>query len=595
MLARSDATGTPKETLLKSDASGYLNLVRLIASDRLRSSLLDTATGNLTLQPAGDITIDPVGNDVLPATNYDINLGALSKKYLTLHAAELWVETLVAQNTIATIGGRILVGPTTTLTRDLAAAATTIYVKHNQMISGDRAYMEANGSVEFFAITSGATSTGTDYSYTVTRNLDGSGANDWYAGDAMFNTGQTGNGFIDQYSIRGVKTASQAGPTIVGNVRLSSTYNDWAERWAVGNLNGLYGYGTNVYGFAAGDPSGVWLAADATNGLRMMNSTQTRLLLSTAGNLRLYDPSGTPVISLDNDGSSYFAGAMTIGTGGEIRQGTGTLGSNYTGLRIWRDTNVGRIGGYNNNVLQWYAGTDGYLYAGGGAAAITRYGYMIQDTPDSPSFTWPFAWGGLHAVNDITAPGTGWKSSLMFGEPTLVYSGSQRFRGWLFQFAGDLASPPVSGEVSEADYCLTIQDAGAHVWKVWHQGNDSSIAKWSSANVWSTAQTFNGGITLGNYKVFSGSEVQFRNAADSANQGVRAKYLYSVDSIWYAAGMHQFRDASSGNYNTMRSKAHYIESSTDPGAGSSALGVWFDGTNFRATLPNGTTKTFTWT
>ena len=47
---------------------------------------------------------------------------ASTRKFLTLHAAELWVETLVAQDTMATIGGRILVGPTTTLTVDLPAS-----------------------------------------------------------------------------------------------------------------------------------------------------------------------------------------------------------------------------------------------------------------------------------------------------------------------------------------------------------------------------------------------------------------------------------------------------------------------------------------
>jgi len=46
--------------VLASDASGYLTLVRLIASDRLRSPLLDTATGqHLTVQPAADLLLDP--------------------------------------------------------------------------------------------------------------------------------------------------------------------------------------------------------------------------------------------------------------------------------------------------------------------------------------------------------------------------------------------------------------------------------------------------------------------------------------------------------------------------------------------------------
>lgn len=108
-------------------------------------SRIESAAGNLTLAPAGDLVLDPVGNDVLPNTNYDINLGALSKKYLALYAAELWVETLVAQDTMATIGGRVLVGPTTTLTEDLPptpdAGSSTMTVKHNQMSQTDRVYM----------------------------------------------------------------------------------------------------------------------------------------------------------------------------------------------------------------------------------------------------------------------------------------------------------------------------------------------------------------------------------------------------------------------------------------------------------------------
>ena len=388
--------------VLASDASGYLNLVRLVLSDRLRTPTIDTASGNLTLQPAGDITIDPVGNDVLPATNYDINLGALSKKYLTLHAAELWVETLVAQNTIATIGGRILVGPTTYLSRDMGTGDTTIYVRHNQMVSGDRAYMEADGSVEFFAITSGPTTiSATEYSYTVTRNLDGTGANAWYAGDAMFNTGQAGNGFIDLYSLRGVKSASQAGPTIVGNIRNSSTFNDWSEAWAIGNLNGLYGYGANTVGvglgkYASGQPN---VVIDPTNGVRLRQYT-------------------TDMIVLDPSGNSYFAGVMTIGTSGEIRQGTGTLGSNYTGLRIWRDSNVGRIGGYASNVLQWYGDTAGNLVAGTGYVTLNASGIDVASYHDSrtstpePGYSDPISSPSAALTYDASDQGDAWYSAI---------------------------------------------------------------------------------------------------------------------------------------------------------------------------------------
>jgi predicted phage tail protein len=278
--------------------------------------------GNLTVAPTGDLIFDPTGNDILPNTNYDLNMGAINKKYLTLHAAELWVETLVAQSTIATIGGRILVGPTNILTSDLTAGATTIYVKYNNLVNGDRVYMEANGSVEFMAITSSAGGVG-PYSYTVTRNLDGTGANAWYAGDALFDTGQTGNGFIDIYSLRGVKAASQYGPAIVGNVRNSATYNDWTECWAIGNLNGVYGYGVTTYGAAFGKYGAAnYLTVDSTNGIRFFDSSNTlrAQLSSSTWTLGLTTDNhiaiSTGHVQIKNGSTVYTdlaAGSLTLG------------------------------------------------------------------------------------------------------------------------------------------------------------------------------------------------------------------------------------------------------------------------------------------
>jgi hypothetical protein len=69
-----------------------------------------------------------------------------------------------------------------------------------------------------------------------------------------------------------------------------------------------------------------------------------------------------------------FTGVLAIGTNGEIRQGTGTLGSNFTGLRVWASGGVGKIAGYNNNTIQWQADTDGRLYAGGTAVKLDATG-----------------------------------------------------------------------------------------------------------------------------------------------------------------------------------------------------------------------------
>lgn len=448
-------------SLLKSDTSGYLQLIRLglgvapsyplhiiettqqarIGYDTNNylavtvvssgSVTLATATsgtgGNLTLDTAGDIIVDPEGNNVRPATAYDVNLGTPLKKYLSLYAAELNVETLVAQDVMATIGGRVLVAPTTFLTADILSTDTTIYTKHNNLAVDDIVRMEAGGFVEFMQIDTGPTDSaelglnmgfeslsgiggiwatwvdvagdGTiaadstirhsgaysckitagasdntyvyqditvlastkylfsffaysgarvrvydnsnsadiiprlyqaigssswergqtffttpigctsiriylycrpslmtpapmyyddihlglaQYSYTVTRNLDGTGANDWASGDAIVNLGNTGDGWIDLYATWGMRDHTQVGPTIAGSVRNSLTFNDWSETWAIGNLHGLYDYGADAFGAAFGkySDSNAWVSVDSTNGFRIMkraSSTDTQL------------------------------------------------------------------------------------------------------------------------------------------------------------------------------------------------------------------------------------------------------------------------------------------------------------------------------
>jgi len=292
-------SATPAVTSLT--ASGAVQGATVTGTTSMTTPTL-TASANLTLSPAGDIITAPTGLDILPGVGYTTNIGMLTNKYLTLHAAELWVETLVAQNTIATIGGRILVGPTTTLTSDLAAADTTMYVKHNQMQSGDRVVLQVDGSLEWLAVT-GSAGGGGPYSYTIARNQDGSGANVWTAGDAVFNSGTTGNGFIDLYSVAGVVAGSTAGPTIVGNVRLSNTFSDIAPRWAIGNLNGTYGYGVTTYGAAFGDNDNAWVKIDPTNGVRIGRAGTTNFQVDAAGNATFV-------------GNGTFGGSVTVGSGG---------------------------------------------------------------------------------------------------------------------------------------------------------------------------------------------------------------------------------------------------------------------------------------
>jgi hypothetical protein len=72
--------------------------------------------------------------------------------------------------------------------------------------------------------------------------------------------------------------------------------------------------------------------------------------------------------------SGSLTGFLTLGSSGGIYQGTGTAASPTTGLKIWNDTGVGRIGAYNAGELQWFNSTTGYLYAGRNETASTTQG-----------------------------------------------------------------------------------------------------------------------------------------------------------------------------------------------------------------------------
>lgn len=337
-------------------------------------------TGNVTI---GDATSDTLtatarlASDLTPSTNYARNLGTVALKYLSLHAAELQVDTLVAQDVMATVGGRVLVAPTTILTADLSSGATSITVKHNNLSTGDRVYLEGNGQVEALAITSGASGSAGAYVYSVTRNLDGTGADTWYAGDAVVSTTP---GFIDIYSTRGVKAGTEIGPTIVGNVRLSSTWNDWAPRWAIGQLQGLYGYGASTYGAAFGDPAGSHVTIDATNGIRfrqsatvlgtlassewVLGSTSTENVRITSSALEMRD--GTTVrASLDGStltlGSASTENVQVTSSGISLRYGSTThaslVGSTLT-LGLMSALNTGRVVIDSDSVdVQWKNGS----------------------------------------------------------------------------------------------------------------------------------------------------------------------------------------------------------------------------------------------
>jgi hypothetical protein len=231
MLHESDAGSNAKYWALDADTGSlYLNLY-----DDTPSALNTAFRLDRTGIVPGDWRWGSLLSTIRCETNGGCSLGSLSKKHLTIHAWELWVQTLVAQNTIATIGGRILVAPTTELTRDVVVADTTIYVKHNQARTNDTLMLQANGLFEKMLVTSNATDcsvsgnctpSGSDFKYTVTRNRDGTGANDWAAGSAALNEGNTGDGYIDIYSDRSATSEGYPGQVVSDGPAVYFRMND---------------------------------------------------------------------------------------------------------------------------------------------------------------------------------------------------------------------------------------------------------------------------------------------------------------------------------------------------------------------------------
>lgn len=343
------------DALLKTDANGHIILDGVgIGADPSTTPLKITSTvqpqftiehssgntadyavdssGNLTVTvDSGNFLFDPSDNFVMPSNNYDLTLGGPANVWLALHAAELRVGTLVAAEELATFNGRWLVGEASNLIADVGVSDITIDVKHNFFTTNDIIYLDSGGSFEAIEIDSTATTISGGYRYNVTRDVDGSGANSWNTADVTFSTGQANDGYIEAYAEQS-RVGSTTGPTMVGWFR--TTTGGWPNiepRWAVGNLNGLYGFSSNDFGFAAGDPNGTFASVDASSGMRIVEDSTTKFRVygsdtgsgGTTGQLRIGTDTDTqagvamtvfPDADSDYFGESVAAGDIIIGS-----------------------------------------------------------------------------------------------------------------------------------------------------------------------------------------------------------------------------------------------------------------------------------------
>lgn len=180
---------------------------------------------------------------------------------------------LFAQNTVSVIGGWLMIAKgegAIPAGADVSAADTQIDFGQS-MTLGDFVLFRAAGKVEYVSVTSVVSAT----RYVVTRNLDGSGANDWPAGSVYVILGQSGTGRIE--------LNANSTPRI-SMFTQGATYNSQTELLRLGDLNGWSNYASEIYGFATGDPSAANITIDATNGLRIRQGTTNKIVLDAAGN-----------------------------------------------------------------------------------------------------------------------------------------------------------------------------------------------------------------------------------------------------------------------------------------------------------------------
>lgn len=150
--------------------------------------------------------------------------------------------------------------------------------------------------------------------------------------------------------------------TVVGTIGAGGAWQTGASgaRFVIDNLA--------IKAYNADDIQTVNISSDGSGWLG--NSTDFYWLAGGVGG-------GTPYVKITNLIAGDLSVIGTITGAGEWRLGTGTIGVDFSGIRL----NTSGLYGYNNDVVMTYLqASDGKIYAGGGVVILDNNGILIQDT-----------------------------------------------------------------------------------------------------------------------------------------------------------------------------------------------------------------------
>lgn len=273
-------------SLLSTDSAGHLTLVRMTATDRLRTSLIDSGSGaSLTLSPALDLILSPASNLVRLASGRAFQSDGYASQAVGMritHAGEadfryLFTDELHAKSFIADLeqalaGGQIIAKSVAILAEDFilpsAGNSATLRVRDlpsapNMAVfqSGDfvglRQFSRAGGSLSIawaWGVVSnyvdGAGAQEGTQTWTFTRHASTPGsASGVIAADALvLDFGTSGNGFYEVNAIDGAYALNSPYAQVV---TWTTHPSNQTVRARFGNLRGIFG-AANEFGLYAG-------------------------------------------------------------------------------------------------------------------------------------------------------------------------------------------------------------------------------------------------------------------------------------------------------------------------------------------------------
>lgn len=314
---------------------------------------------------------------ITPISTDTYDLGSSSLLWRKGWLSEL-DAVVFAQNTITLLGGWLLVSKNEgTVNANVLAGDANIDFG-TAMTVNDFVLMRAAGQMEYMQVTAFVSGT----TYTVTRNLDGSGANAWVQGTPWVNLGYSGDGRIElnAYDTPRISMLTQG-----------TSYSVQTEQLRMGDLNGNWGYIATSYGLAVGQYAAGKgnITIDPTNGLR----------------LRVHS---TDYITLDSNGARIVGILKLDSTFGALAIGNPAPSDYTTGTGMWIYDNGITI--ISSSVIKMQ------LTAAGGLA----YGSTMQNsisTTNGILFAMPAAYAVGSAVR--------WSGSSSFVEVYGYVSGTQ--------------------------------------------------------------------------------------------------------------------------------------------------------------------------